>query len=196
MKLIFENPYRILGLSNTATDREISKRVSNLSVYAEMGKAVNYDYDFVEFSPLERTIETIKDAERKLEQPRDKLLHSLFWISYSSSDKHLLQIKNNPSTEIIENIPENDVFDLHNKAIFTLFLKKEFKNIKQGVKYFNDFLIHPKYIDFERKILNARLTDSVKADEIFFDELFKEINSDFEAKKILDLIKIHLKKNK
>jgi hypothetical protein len=46
MDIITKNPYRILGLSISASDRDITKRVSKLSVYAEMGKTKTYVYDF------------------------------------------------------------------------------------------------------------------------------------------------------
>jgi len=188
MQLISENPYRILGLSITATDREIAKRVSDLSVYVEMGKAVNYNYDFVDFAPLERNIESVKDAERKLEQPKDKLLHSLFWISYDDNNP-LIELNINTQSEIINNIPDNNAFDLHNKAIITLLSKKDFKTIKAGINYFNDFLAHVSYNNFVNKIVGERLSITYNADEIFYEELLKEIIKIYEPKEILDLFK-------
>jgi hypothetical protein len=189
MQLICENPYRILGLSNTATDREIAKRVSDLSVYVEMGKEINYNYDFIEFAPLERNIETIKEAERKLEQPKDILLHSLFWFSFDSNNNYIENLNINNRLEIINNIPNNNAFDLHNKAIITLFSKNDFKTIKTGINYFNDFLAHTSFNDFIDKIVSERSSKTYNADDIFFDELLKEIIKTFEPKDILELFK-------
>ena len=189
MQLICENPYRILGLSITATDREIAKRVSDISVYIEMGKAVNYNYDFVDFAPLERNIESVRDAERKLEQPKDKLLHSMFWISFDDNDNSLKNLNTINQFEIINNITDNNAFDLHNKAIITLFSKKDFKTIKAGINYFNEFLAHVSYNNFINKIVGEKLSITYNAAEIFYEELLKEIIKIYKPKEILDLFK-------
>ena len=189
MQLIYENPYRILGLSITATDREIAKRVSNLSVYAEMDKAVNYDYDFVDFAPLERTIETIKDAERKLEQPKDKLLHSLFWISYDDNDNSLKDLKIDNLLGTFNSMPNNNVYSLHNKAIITLFSKNDFHAIQKGIIIFNKFILHNTCNEYEKRIIGKSLSLNYDIGEIFFDELLREIKKKLEPKEIFNLFR-------
>ena len=41
MELILRNPFRILGLPVTASSREVAKRVSDLEMFAELGKEKN-----------------------------------------------------------------------------------------------------------------------------------------------------------
>ena len=56
MDLIYQNPYRILGLPVTATDREIAKRIGDMSIYAEMGKSIEYNSDnYFPASPIRTT---------------------------------------------------------------------------------------------------------------------------------------------
>ena len=43
MDIIFQNPFRVLGLSVDATDREIVKQIDDLSIYTDMGKLIEYD---------------------------------------------------------------------------------------------------------------------------------------------------------
>ena len=189
MQLICKNPYRILGLSITASDREIAKRVSSLSVYAEMGKSVNYDYDFADFAPLERSIETILDAERKLEQPKDKLLHSLFWISYDNDDNPLKDLKTDSLVETFNRIPNNSIFNLHNKAIITLFSNNDVHTIQKGINLFNKFIFHNIFNDFEKKITGQNSSLNYDISGMFFDELLTEVMKNFEPKEVFNLFK-------
>jgi|GEM_PF-1635263 hypothetical protein len=84
------NPFRILGLKFDATDKEIAKRVSDLLVYAEMGKNPKYETDLF-FGKIKRTIENIREAARKLENPNQKLYYTLLWfIELNEFDKPFL----------------------------------------------------------------------------------------------------------
>jgi hypothetical protein len=80
MELVTDNPFRVLGLSATATSREISKRVSDLETFAELGKAKKYDSDLSFFGGVERSIVAIKTAAQKIEQAESKLFYSFFWF--------------------------------------------------------------------------------------------------------------------
>ena len=82
MKLIVENPFRILGLPINATDREIKKRIANFNAFISIGKIPESQfYDFLWIGPLNRDKETLELASQELENPDSKLFHSLFWFS-------------------------------------------------------------------------------------------------------------------
>jgi len=85
MDAILNNPYRILGLPTTASDKEIAKRVSDLLIYAEMGKKVSYESDLPFLGELDRNIEAIKLAVKKIELPDNKIFYSLLWIDIKDS---------------------------------------------------------------------------------------------------------------
>ena len=86
MDLIFQNPFRVLGLPVTATDREIAKQIGDMAIYADMGKTIEYDSDH--FFPIKptRTTESIQEAKQKIDQPNNKLFHALFWFWENSNN--------------------------------------------------------------------------------------------------------------
>ncbi len=80
MDLIHQNPFRILGLPVTATDREFAKSISDLSIFMKMGKTKEFDGD--NFFPVKphRTSESINNASQKIERLANKLFYALFWF--------------------------------------------------------------------------------------------------------------------
>ncbi len=85
MELVLNNPFRVLGLPATATTRDITKRISDLETFAELGKAKTYPYDLTSLGALDRSLEAIKDAARKIEQAEGRLFHSFFWFRAGDS---------------------------------------------------------------------------------------------------------------
>ena len=85
MELVLNNPFRILGLPATASTRDITKRISDLETFAELGKAKTYPHDFPNLGALDRSLEAIKDAARKIEQTEGRLFHSFFWFRAGDS---------------------------------------------------------------------------------------------------------------
>lgn len=80
MRSIVENPYRVLGLSCGASEREIAKRVTELNVFLDMGKTRSYPNDLSSIWPLERTKDSISAAASKLEVSDDRERHCSFWF--------------------------------------------------------------------------------------------------------------------
>ena len=80
MDLVLNNPFRILGLPITSSSRDIAKRISDLEVFAELGREVSYESDFSELGDIDRSVGAVKDAAQKIELPESRLFHSLFWF--------------------------------------------------------------------------------------------------------------------
>ncbi|MBT4207674.1 hypothetical protein HOE22_04950 [Candidatus Woesearchaeota archaeon] len=80
MDIIYQNPFRVLGIPITATDREIAKQINDLAIYAEMNKLVEYDSDNFFSTKPNRTKEHLQEAKQKIEQPNSKIFYSLFWF--------------------------------------------------------------------------------------------------------------------
>ena len=85
MELVLNNPFRVLGLPATASTRDVTKRVSDLETFAELGKTKSYPHDFPGLGALDRSLEAIKDAARKIEQTEGRLFHSFFWFRAGDS---------------------------------------------------------------------------------------------------------------
>jgi len=85
------NPFRVLSLKYNSTEKEISKQVSDLLIYAGMGKPPRYNTDLF-FGEVDRSIENIKDAAKKLDNPNRKLYYSMFWfIEENAADRNFLK---------------------------------------------------------------------------------------------------------
>jgi hypothetical protein len=83
--IVLNNPFRVLGLPATATTRDITKRISDLETFAELGKVKTFPNDLSVFGSIDRSLESIKDAARKIEQPEGRLFHSFFWFRQGDS---------------------------------------------------------------------------------------------------------------
>lgn len=80
MELVLRNPFRILGLPVTASSREVAKRVSDLEMFAELDKEKTYPGDLAEIGEIDRSLESIKDAARRIELPEMRVFYSFFWF--------------------------------------------------------------------------------------------------------------------
>ncbi|MCW3805674.1 CFI-box-CTERM domain-containing protein [Plebeiibacterium marinum] len=92
MKVIKQNPFRVLGLLGNSTERELQKQIGIIKRYAEIGKTKSFDYDLQIIGNLSRTSEEIQIAASSIEQAQKKLHYSLFWF-----------IKNSPLDEVALN---------------------------------------------------------------------------------------------
>ena len=76
MDLIFQNPFRILGIPVTATDREIAKQIGSMELYADMGKTIEYDSDhFFPINPPEQQSQSKKQNRRLTNQIINCFIH-------------------------------------------------------------------------------------------------------------------------
>ncbi len=83
----------ILALPVAASERDIAKRINELSTFAEFGKTKDYHTDFNFISPINRSVEDIEEAAKAIELPEKKLYHSLFWFwNHNSIDDLVFDI--------------------------------------------------------------------------------------------------------
>jgi hypothetical protein len=111
MNIVLENPYRVLGVSADAQEKDIQKQISILKRYAEVGKSKDSLFDKFLGQYL-RNVDNIDKSVSMLQQSDNKLLYSLFWF-----------FNNNKIDETaLNNLAENNV----NKAIeiWTMTLKE------------------------------------------------------------------------
>jgi CII-binding regulator of phage lambda lysogenization HflD len=81
MNIINENPYRILGLLAASTAKEQNRQIKRLKQYLNAGQEPPHDdYSFAVLGNLNRTIESVENAEAKLNLDKDKMEASLFWF--------------------------------------------------------------------------------------------------------------------
>ena len=86
MNIVFNNPYRVLGLISPISNKELAKRTNDLQTFVEFGKSPSYDLDISSpVIPIVRGIDNIKDAARHLESDNDKVFYALFWFYKSDA---------------------------------------------------------------------------------------------------------------
>lgn len=93
MKIIHNNPFRILGIISNASAKEILEAETYIQRYLEIKKVAELKFDIS--PPLEkinRTSNTIVNAKNQIHDNCEKLNHSLFWfVNGTSIDKIALK---------------------------------------------------------------------------------------------------------
>ena len=85
MNIINNNPYRVLDLSITASERETAKQIEKLQTYIEMGKSFTLFSNFKFLPSILRTTSGIEEAKKSIEQIENRLFYSFFWFWRNNS---------------------------------------------------------------------------------------------------------------
>ena len=187
MPIIKHNPFRILGLTGNATEKELRKRISMLKRYAEVGKTKSFDYDFKFIGEFTRNSYEIQQASNSIEQAHKKLLYSLFWF-----------IKNNPFDEIaFNNLKEGNTekaIEIWNKtlkkeitsknyssylnlstlyiALSTIDDQIELQKLQAGILLKGNLIHSENLKDFSKLVTgNGIVNDSIEISKKFVDEV-------------------------
>jgi len=80
LQIIERNAFRILGLSITASDRDVARREEELQAHLTIGQLPTFDTDFPWIGDIDRSEESVRRALQVLNDPSLKLEHSLFWF--------------------------------------------------------------------------------------------------------------------
>lgn len=111
MNFLDTNPFRVLGINVTSSEKEIVKSVSTLTTYLEMGKEKKFTTDFPFLCPLNRKSELIIESSKLIEQAENKFQQSLFWY----------WINNTTDEIVIELLNENNIsksIEILEKSVF------------------------------------------------------------------------------
>ena len=190
MDLIYQNPFRILGLPVTATDREIAKRIGDIAIYADMGKSIEFDSDhFFPIKPI-RTTESIEEAKQKIEQPNNKLFYALFWFWENANNtidemafEELKNGKTEKALEFWERETEKGITSQNksnHKNLFTLKLGISAQNGELSKNHFlnslslsGKFLANGHFEEFTNQVLGARHSvDIIEITNHYYDEIY------------------------
>lgn len=97
MKLIDNNPFRILGIPVNASAKDLAANKGKMRLL-DIGKDVAFPLDLPGvLSPINRTKESVTIAERDINLPQDKIRHALMWFAHPTDTlgklayDHLLQ---------------------------------------------------------------------------------------------------------
>lgn len=192
MEAIVDNPFRILGLPITATERQIAKRVSDLEIYTDLGKPIKYETDFNFIPEVKRTPESIREAYSRIERPDSKVLYSFFWFYKKSNVDELcfdLLAKGNAKKAIElweknqkESNKDIDVFSSKRNLMVMYLLKSYNETLSSFEKALlntkgilsDDKSLH-KYIEEVRRDKRAAEVETIKRN------ILEEIHEDFKG---------------
>jgi len=189
MNIIKHNPFRILGLTGNATEKELQKQIGIIKRYAEIGKTKSFDYDFEFIGDFTRSSDEIQQASNSIEQAHKKLLYSLFWF-----------VKNNQFDEIaFNNLKERDTdkaIEIWNKtlkkeitsknyssylnlstlyiALSTIDDQIELQKLKVGVSLKGNLIHSENLKDFSKLVTgNGIASDPIEISKKFVDEVIE-----------------------
>ena len=207
MKLVEQNPYRIVGLIVGASAREQERQTRRLKQFIEAEQEPQEDFSFPVLGQLNRTIENVNDASSKLNLGNDKISAALFWFfDGSHTDEPAFDaIKANDTHEAIRvwglKTSERDVLEYNLSAfsnISTLMLHAAFKNdsinenvLEKGIRYKLKFIES----DFVKSFIKLATDDNFKISKkelqlLFLNQVQSEIekSSGLSTSKFIEII--------
>ena len=85
MILLNKNPFRILGVISNASLKELKSAEVTIKRYLDIGQAPVLKFDLTPpMEPINRSLGDIVKAKNQIHNPKDKLIHSIFWFISSS----------------------------------------------------------------------------------------------------------------
>ena len=182
MSFINKNPFCVLGISPNASEREIQKQVTKTTRFAEIDKKISFDTDFLFLGKIKRDKVSISNAYSEIEQPLNRLLHSLFWfwnsnhIDEAAFDK-LSSDHKDKAREIWEKVvKDGDVSSKNLSCLFnlkSLIIAQSFKEdsidselLIKGVLLSGKFLNHSALDSYTKQIIGNHINVSSEELEI------------------------------
>lgn len=191
MKLIDENPFRVLGLPITASRKEIEKSIDRLKMYAGMGKKITFDTDYPFLPLIDRNEEIVEEASRKIEQNENRLFYSLFWFwNNSSVDELSIEVLKKGDTDkaielwqksINKGISNKNVSSFKNLSILYLYLSKSNGSLNadyldKAIQYSSFYLEESFFAQFSERITGRNFVQKLQNYQIkLADHVLEEV---------------------
>lgn len=177
MKIIGENPYRLLGVFTNSSTKERVANLTKLKAFLKVGKQINYPLDLPDLLPhLVRTTENIAIAETKLSLPIEQMKYAEFWFVSSSpldeiAFKHLFAGNVDDAISIWEK--KDSVSSLQNRIVCAC-IREDYSQV---------FVLSQKlYTDFVQQFITLVLGSDTaitpsEAENVFLDTLCDEVGA-------------------
>lgn len=82
LKIIQTNPYRLLGVYSTSSQKEVVANQGKMKAFLKVGRDVSFPLDLNGILPVvSRTEENVADANSKLTLPAEQLKYAQFWFA-------------------------------------------------------------------------------------------------------------------
>lgn len=86
MKILQNNPYRLLGVYANSPTKERLANHNRMKAFLKVGKPVSFPLDLSQYlSSINRSESSVADAEAKLTLPKEQILYAQFWFVKTTS---------------------------------------------------------------------------------------------------------------
>lgn len=212
LSLIQNNPYRILGIPIISSERELQKQITKSNRFAEVGKTITSETDYLFLGDLERSVDSINLAAKSIEQPLNKILYSTFWflngnhidnIAMESLQKNDFDKAIGIWEKVIGNgeISDKKFSNLLNLKTLYLGLSSEtkkgvsFKNgyFIKGIELSGKFINHKEFKPLCKKVVGEKFDFSIeKIEDMFLSSILTDIkpfiSNGIEINQIIDAV--------
>jgi hypothetical protein len=212
LTLIQNNPYRILGIPITSSERELQKQITKSNRFAEVGQIITSETDYPFLGGVERSVDSINLAAKSIEQPLNKILYSTFWflngnhidsLAMESLQKDDFDKAIGIWEKVIGNgeISNKKFSNLLNLKTLYLGLSSETKKgvsfnksyFVKGIELSGKFINHKEFKPLCRKVVGEKFDFSVeKIEDMFLSSILTDIkpfiSNGIEINEIIDAV--------
>tara|TARA_Y100000589_G_scaffold65275_1_gene56813 strand:+ start:6351 stop:7811 length:1461 start_codon:yes stop_codon:yes gene_type:complete len=201
MKLIEENPFRILGVISNASAKETDESEVKIIRYLDVGKTASLKFDI---SPplklINRTQNLVIQAKNKIHDDFEKLSHSIFWFVNSSmvdkialdklsSDKNIEKaldtFRKGSDSFVISKKSFSSIINFSSLEIINYSFHKDKERIKRSIRHKYEIINNEDvFVEFEKIVTSKERKISridfknkfVENTKLLFKELFPRSN--------------------
>ena len=189
MNIIKQNPFRILGLTSNATERELQKQLSKIKAFERVGREVSLDYDFEFLGDLTRNSDEIHQASNRIEQAHKKFLYSFFWFVKNTKfdeiafnylkDKEIEKAIEIWNKTLKEEITSKNYSSYHNLstlyiALSTIDNQVELQKLQAGISLKGNLIHSENLTDLSKLVTgNGIANDPIEISKKFVDEVIE-----------------------
>lgn len=143
MDIINKNPYRYLGVYSNSPTKERVANKAKMNAFLKVGKLVSFPLDLLNILPnIDRSFETIANAESELTLPIDQIKFAQFWwMNATPLDGIAFNHLTNGNIDMAKSIWEkkNDVSSLQNRFLLSAINNDWNSAIQYAEKLYTNF---------------------------------------------------------
>ena len=172
MDIIAKNPYRYLGVYSNSPTKERVANKAKMNAFLKVGKPVSFPLDFPNILPsIDRTVETVSNAESELTLPIDQIRFAQFWwMNVTPRDGMAFNHLANGNMDMVKSIWEkkNDASSLQNRFLLSIINNDWNSAIQYAENLYTNFSE-----EFIEKVVGEKMSVSTPLWQMFIDSLVK-----------------------
>lgn len=172
MDIIDKNPYRYFGVYSNSPTKERVANKAKMNAFLKVGKPVSFPLDLPNILPsIDRTVETVANAESELTLPTDQIRFAQFWwMNVTPLDGIAFNHLTSGNMDMAKSIWEkkDDVSSLQNRFLLSIINNDWNSAIQYAEKLYTNFSE-----EFIGKVIGEAMLVSTPLWKVFIDSLAK-----------------------